>query len=176
MTLTEAKKVVEKIHGQTVPFGYKNVWGFFPGTDTDDPAVFVSKDTSTAPLSGIFLDDNKHNGFINYETGEDVDPDLVFGEAFYEGNPNLFIDDTDPELPISERLDTVIAKVADLLIERGLHPAAMVMVYDIVEDEESTEETALRRLTVLKNYLGRLTTKLSMTDFSYLHHELYGID
>ena len=42
----------------------------------------------------------------------------------------------------------MIAKVADLLIERGLNPAAMVMVYGIAEDEESTEETALRRLTV----------------------------
>ena len=176
MKYSEAEKIVKKIHGQTIPVDYRNVWGFFPGTDTDFSAVFITKDTSTAPLSGVFLDDGKHDGFIDYETGEEVDPSLVFGRAFYEDDPNIFNDDTDRNTPICERMNAVASQIEDLLSERQISSAAMLMVYDVMEDEKTAEETALRRLLALRNYLSKSTTKMSITDFSYIHHELYGIE
>lgn len=176
MKLSEAKMIAEKINGQPLPVDYRNVWGFFPGIDTDLPTVFITKDISTATLSGVFLDDGKHDGFIDYKTGKEVDASLVFGRAFYEGDPNIFADDTDCDAPVSERISTVTSQIEALLLQRQSPSMAMCMVYDIMEDEQAEEETVLRRLLALRNYLSKSESKMTITDFSYIHHEIYGIE
>ena len=175
MDLTQAKKTAEAINGQNVPFSYRNVWAFFPEDEENDPkapVVFITKEGKHTPRSGVFLDDGSRDGFIDYKSGEEVDMRAVFGEAFFDGDPSLTVDQHAGGCSVGERIDQLLDELDALLRGRAENPAAKIMLASSLGREEAGDETVCLRLVVLTNYLKKAAVPLSMEELAYVAQEL----
>ena len=172
MTLSEAKEAAVKINGQMLPYDYnRNVWGFFAAEDSGLPAVFITKDTARDCLHGVFVDDGEHDGFINYETGEEVDSRDVFGKTFFDDDASLLIDDcADDSAAIEERIERLADEIRAFLLQKGMWPS--IATLDGIADEEDPEIT-YRRFLALTNYLKKTGDGISITEFIYVTRDLY---
>jgi len=173
MNIKDAKGIAKKIHGNTSPVDYRNVWGFFPDTDSE-PVIFITKDNSKSSLSGAFLDDGKHDGFIDYITGAEVSAYDVFGEAFYSGDSSLLVDTISSERQsLQERIGALRDIVEKELPKHRMHPLASLMLEDAIDCEETEPSVVYKRLLVLSNYLLKHSEDITVTEFAYMHQELF---
>lgn len=178
MTIAQAKKTAKKINGQDIPISYRNVWGFFPPDEEDTPkfpVVFITKDNCDPPCQGVFLDDGKRDGFIDYETGEEVDIRDVFGKAFFDDDPSLMGDSNAGLSPDSERIEQLYDELNELLRTRVDNLIVTFVLYNALDDDDLDDETVYLRLVVLTNYLRKITQSLSTEEIIYMSQELYFI-
>lgn len=173
MTLADAKMNAMKIIGTDVCFPFRNVWGFFNDPDSDIQAVFITKDSANTEVSGIFLDDGQESGFTEYTTKNVVPSDVVFGKTFFDDDPSLRIDQNPENTSTHDRIEHLLEESSKLLVAHGLPTGALIMLYDIADEEEADEETILLRLVILKNYLLKSDKQISTEEFSFIHHELF---
>lgn len=179
MNLAQAKETARKINGQEVPIAYRNVWGFFPPDEEDAPKlpiVLITKDGSNPPRQGVFLDDGKRDGFIDYETGEEVEMREVFGKAFFDDDPSLMEDPCANSSPVAERIDQLFREVDELLHTKGDNRIVKFVLFNSLDDDDIDDETTYLRLVVLTNYLRKLTQPLDLDEVIYLSQELYNLD
>ena len=174
MEIKKMQKIANEIINDGMKIGYRNVIGYFVGSDGDG-MVFVSKETSKAPLKGIFFDDFASEKMYNIQTGEEIlNQKDVFGKTFFDEDTTLKIDTLTPgEASLEEKIDMLFSecqeRANDLLESR----IAFVMTNDFFEDENM--KRTYERLVILYNYLNRCTEKISTEEFAFMHHELMTI-
>ncbi len=173
MNIVDAEKTAAKLFGTQTCFPFRNVWGFFPDPDTDIQAIFITKDGVNTDVKGIFLDKGLQGEFEEYNTGKVVHMNAVFGKTFFDDDPTLRID-PDPEDTSIDRIEKLLEESADLLVEHGLPPMALVMLHDLA-DNTTDNSVAKMRLLILKNYLLKTDEFITVEEFSFMHHELFTI-
>lgn len=175
MTLSDAKKAAKEIIGSDVCCSYRNVWGFFNTPDSEIRAVFITKDTGSTEVSGVFLDKGDENGFTEYMTNRIVPEADVFGKTFFDEDPSLLVGHASDPMRPEDRIEHLLNRIAERLIERGLPAGALLMLDDIADPDHSDEAAVLLRLVILNNYLLKADQPISVEEFAYMHHELLTI-
>lgn len=175
MELTEMRKMADEIMALKRKYAYRNVIGYFVGSDADG-AVFVSKENSSAPKKGIFLNIWETNKMYDIQTGNEVLIEDVFGKTFFADDPSLFTDVlAQEELTLAEKIDVLHDASEELAFQLLETPVAFVMANGFFEDEEENLKSTYTRFLVLFNFLKKCTQKISTEEFAFMHHELMTI-
>ena len=176
MEIKKMRKIAKEIVNDGMKIGYRNVIGYFVGSDGDG-MVFVSKESSEAPIKGTFFDDFSSKKMYNIQTGEEViNQKDVFGKNFFDDDPTLAIDNFTPEgMSLEDKIDILFDATAQLACDLLESCAAFVMAHDFFEEEEENIKYTYQRFVILYNYLKQRTQRIGVEEFAYMHHELMTI-
>ena len=176
MEIKKMQKIANEIINDGMKIGYRNVIGYFVGSDGDG-MVFVSKETSKASLKGIFFDDFASEKMYNIQTGEEIlNQKDVFGKTFFDDEPTLVVDNLTPEgMSLEDKIDILFDSTQQLASNLLESPVAFVMANDFFKDDEENMQYTYQRFVILYNYLKQRTQRISTEEFAFMHHELMTI-
>jgi|GEM_PF-5637413 len=170
MDRKKAAKLADEILGENCCLDHRNVWVFI--SMSEQPDLIITKDEAPVKRPGIYRCNHVTGAITDADTNEKVPMDEVFGIPFYRNRPELFDDRFLADISDEERINELIA-VAEALIDRlGMPVACKIMLGDLADSEDNNAEA---RLVVLCNYLARQREPISVTDFAYIHHELFSM-
>ncbi len=173
MNRSEAGKTARELIGQCICLDQRNVWVFRPMQNRNKRNILITKDNAIVKRSGVFFEDEALEQLTDAVTGEIVDYDDVLGAPFFADDPTLFEDRwTTEHMTTEQKVGVLLSELREQFARLNLSAACIIMLDDFLEEPD---ESAIKRLVVLCNYLSRQEEKLDTEDFVYLHHELFSI-